>query len=54
MIDNFIKYYPFGKIEDSQQESIKYLVEKIKNSSIKDLRYQAYVLATIKHETADI
>lgn len=52
MLDNLLTSYPFGKLNDKQKNSLGFLIEKLKASSIQALRQQAYVLATIKHETA--
>lgn len=53
MLKNFLDNYPFGKISKETEEAIAFLTKKLSTSSIQIPRQQAYVLATIKHETAD-
>ena len=40
-------------MSEDQRCSLGFLLYKLETSSIKDLRQQAYVIATIKHETAN-
>ena len=51
-LDKLKDNYPFEPLTDKQSCSLNYLIHRLNHSSIKDLRQQAYVLATIKHETA--
>ena len=53
MVENFLLHYPFGKLSELQKSSISFLIDKIKGSAIQTPQQQAYVLATIKHETAE-
>lgn len=53
MLDRLLTNYPFGELSELQKSSIQFLIDKLKISSIQVPRQQAYVLATIKHETAD-
>jgi predicted chitinase len=53
MLDNFLTHYPFGKLSEQQKDSLSFILAKLSSSSIKDLRQQAYVIATIKHETGE-
>jgi len=53
MIENIIAQYPFGKLNEKQTQGLNFLINKLKSSPIQSLRQQAYVLATIKHETAE-
>ena len=53
MLQNFITNYPFGDLTEEQKTAIQFLIDKLKFSLIQIPKQQAYVLATIKHETAD-
>jgi len=43
----------FGKLTQSQVDAIEFLLTKLDESFIDDARWYAYILATVKHETAD-
>lgn len=53
MLDRLLTNYPFGKLKDKQREGLEFLIKKLEASTIQGLKQQCYVLATIKHETAD-
>lgn len=52
-LDKLLTEYPFGELTEFQKDSLSFLLYKLSISTISDQRQQAYVLATIKHETAD-
>ena len=52
-LENVLVKYPFGNLTEQQKDSLSFLLYKLSISSITDQRQQAYVLATIKHETAE-
>jgi predicted chitinase len=43
----------FGSLNQSQVDNLNFLLDKLDDSFIDDLRHYAYILATIKHETAE-
>jgi len=43
----------FGKLNQIQVDAINFLLTKLDESFIDDARWYAYILATIKHETAE-
>lgn len=50
----FFKYYPFRPLSQSQVDNLNFIMDKLDAStSLSILSEYAYVLATIKHETAD-
>lgn len=53
MLNNLLTSYPFGKLTELQKDSLGFIISKLSNSSIKDPRQQAYVIATIKHEIGE-
>jgi predicted chitinase len=53
MLSRFITNYPFGVLKDKQKVALEFLIKKLETSIIQSLKQQSYVLATIKHETAD-
>ena len=52
-LDRLFTNYPFEKLTDFQQEALSFILAKLADSTIQDLRQQAYTVATIKHETGD-
>ena len=52
-LDNLLIKHPFGKLTESQEDSLSFILAKLSDSTIQDPRQQAYVIATIKHETAN-
>ena len=52
-LDKLLDQYPFGELTELQKDSLAFLLHKLSISVISDQKQQAYVLATIKHETAD-
>ena len=46
--------YSYGELDDSQSEGLSFLFKRVSGDpAITDLRWAAYVLATVKHECAD-
>ena len=52
-LDKLLTKYPFGVLTDFEKDSLGFILYKLSKSEISDQRQQAYVIATIKHETSD-
>ena len=52
-LERVLTHYPFGELSELQKDSLSFVLYKLSESIITDQRQQAYVLATIKHETAE-
>lgn len=52
LLRNLVDNYPLGVLSEGQKKALQFIISKLEISSIQSLKQQAYVIATIYHETA--